>query len=55
MNELKIVKGEYYAEYLEHANCYRLYKPDNPQRTVAYLDTLEDDKEEHNIKIVIIE
>lgn len=31
-----------YAEYIDYRGDYRLYNPDYPWQTVAYVDTLEE-------------
>ena len=31
-----------YAEYIDYMNAYRIYDPNKPQWTWAYVDTLEE-------------
>lgn len=39
-----IYKG-YVIEYIPHRGDYRVYDPDQPQQTIAYVDSIEEAKQ----------
>ena len=41
------MKERLYAEWIPYKKAYRLYNPNSPQQTVAYVDSLEEAEEMH--------